>query len=317
MRTLIDLDTLADLFPWRVAKATELVRLGITGEQIAARCGSGGPWRRLLSGIVLLAHGPPSRHQLVQAAVRYAEPDALVTGHDALQLHGVRSAIPGGPVHVLLPRTRRLRGNAQVRIERVTTLPEPRLRAGLPTVSVARAAVDAGRLSGVETAVRTLFGEVLGRGLTTLAELRAELSRCGDRGITVPRRVLRALADDERTAVHGRARTLVLRAGLPVPLWNAALCAGGGEPLGVVGGWWDNVGLAWIIDHDAADYGASVRQAARLTATGITVVHTIPARLSAEPAAVADELRAAYQHAGARPLPPITGAPPRGQRRPG
>ena len=77
--------------------------------------------------------------------------------------------------------------------------------------------------------------------------------------------------------------------------------------------WWDEVGLAWEVDSYAfdlspADATAALSRAARLTASGVLVVHTPPAQLRDEPSAVADLLRGAYEQAAARPRPPVIAA---------
>ena len=60
------------------------------GPTVARRCQDGGPWRRLLPGIVLLGSGPATRQQEITAALMYGGPEALVTGLEACRRHGVR-----------------------------------------------------------------------------------------------------------------------------------------------------------------------------------------------------------------------------------
>ncbi|MGH3623197.1 MAG: hypothetical protein ACRDQ5_15600, partial [Sciscionella sp.] len=60
-------------------------------------------------------------------------------------------------------------------------------------------------------------------------------------------------------------------------------------------------------DHLSPEaYADTVKRHARLTAAGLFVVHTVPARLRREPRAVLEELRRAHEHAAARPRPPVT-----------
>jgi hypothetical protein len=75
--------------------------------------------------------------------------------------------------------------------------------------------------------------------------------------------------------------------------------------------WWDEVGLAWEVDSYAfdlspADAKAALRRAARLTASGVLVVHTPPAQLRDEPTVVAELLRSAHEQAATRPRPDVT-----------
>src|SRR6266540_3275865 len=88
-RALVDLDALPTLFPHRVARATELIALGLTGTTIYDRCRPNGPWQRLAPGIVLLTAEPPTRTQRIASALRHAGPGAILTGWDALTRHGM------------------------------------------------------------------------------------------------------------------------------------------------------------------------------------------------------------------------------------
>ncbi|MBV8933012.1 MAG: hypothetical protein JO285_10735, partial [Kutzneria sp.] len=53
-RTLVDLTALPDLFAHRVARAADLVALGIFGGTVHRKCLPGGPWQRLLPGVLVL-----------------------------------------------------------------------------------------------------------------------------------------------------------------------------------------------------------------------------------------------------------------------
>ena len=110
--THIQLDKLNNLFPHHVARAEELIGLGLCGSSVYRRCQPGGPWQRVLPGVLLLGNSPPTPMQRVQAALRYAEPDGVLTGRHALVLHGMRSAppMPYDAVHVLVPKGRSLQG---------------------------------------------------------------------------------------------------------------------------------------------------------------------------------------------------------------
>ncbi len=54
------------------------------------RCLEGGPWQRVLPGIVMLFTGHPTVDQLVHAALLLCGPDAMVTGMEACRRHGLR-----------------------------------------------------------------------------------------------------------------------------------------------------------------------------------------------------------------------------------
>jgi hypothetical protein len=117
----------------RVISVAALVGLGVPGPTVARRCQDGGPWRRLLPGIVLLGSGPATRQQEITAALMYGGPDALVTGLEACRRHGVRRGPePPGKVHLLVPEERQLKGSEFVVVERTTRLPPATVRNGVP-----------------------------------------------------------------------------------------------------------------------------------------------------------------------------------------
>ncbi|MGH3620874.1 MAG: hypothetical protein ACRDQ5_03670 [Sciscionella sp.] len=310
-RSLVDLESLGALFTNRVAKAAELIHIGLSSNTVYARCRPGGPWQRLLPGILLLTNAPPTRRQLVSAALTYAGDGAVLTGHDAIQLLGLRSADPSGPVHILIPDSRQVRSDVAVRIERTKRMPKPLQRKGFFVAPCARAVLDtARRLTSLDEA-RALISEAVQRGMTTPEQLHDELRNGSNRGSALPRKVLVEISDGVRSAAEAWARRLVAKSGLPQPRWNVPVRAGDGTLLGIVDAWWDSVGMAWEIDsyqfHSAPEaYAETVRRGSALTAAGLVVVHTLPARIRKEPRAVVNELRDTYAQALTRRRPPVT-----------
>src|SRR5256885_1323411 len=174
-RALVDLSAVPGLFKHAVARAPELIALGLSSTMVYARTAPGGPWQRLLPGILLLSNGHPTREQFIQAALCYAGPKSVLTGHDALQLHGMRSARPGGPVHVLVPHGRQVRGTDRVIVERTTRMPRLRLLNDFPTAPLERAVLDAARRTGSVDGARAIIAEAVQRGRVLPARLRTEL----------------------------------------------------------------------------------------------------------------------------------------------
>ncbi|WNV89735.1 hypothetical protein [Umezawaea sp. Da 62-37] len=142
-RTLIDLDALVTLFHHGIAKAHDLLHLGLPTALLHDRCRPGGPWQHLLPGILLLTPARPSRPQRIQAALTYAGDQALVTGLDALHLHGIHTIPATGPIHVLVPRHHQPDIPADLLITRTRTMPKPTLRKSFLTAPPARALSDA------------------------------------------------------------------------------------------------------------------------------------------------------------------------------
>ncbi|RKT56902.1 hypothetical protein [Saccharothrix australiensis] len=296
-RTTISLDALAALFPHHVATASDLLGLGLPQEELSARCRPGGPWQRVLPGILLLTGKPPSRPQLVQAALRYAGPGAQLTGADALQLHGMRAVPAAGPVQVLT--TKPVEPTPRVRAARVRRLPPPVLRKGFLTAPLARAAVDAARASPDEEAARAVLTGAVCRGGVRVAEL----ARAQSRDAEPVKQILRELAEGVRSVPQAWARAVLADLPLPPPRWNVEVRTPEGVPLGRADAWWARLGLAWQLsshpDH-------------RLTAAGVVVLRTTPQELRHAPHTVAQALSEAATQAQSRPRPPVstTPAPP-------
>lgn len=155
-----------------------------------------------------------------------------------------------------------------------------------------------------------MLAETIYKGKVTPATLRDELDRLGPKGVALPRRKLAEIDDTVRSIAQGWAKRLVQQAGLPSPEWRVPITSSNGTHVATADAWWDEVALAWEVDSYAfdlspADATAALTRAARLTASGVLVVHTSPTQLREEPAKVADLLRGAYGKAKARPRPEV------------
>jgi hypothetical protein len=311
-RALLDLDAIPGMFTHNVATAADLIALGLSGRAIEERCRDGGPWRRLQSGVVLLRDSPPSRAERIQAALTVAGPEAVVTGVDALALHGLSGAHLDGPVHVLVSPRRHSRLVDGVFFDRTSVLPVAQLRARFPVAPLPRATIDTCRRAPSADHVRALLTSVIREARVSPATLREELDKATSRGTALPRRILAELDDGVRSLTQGWAKRLIRRAGLPMPRWRVPITGETGAHLATPDAWWDEVGLAWELsyafDLSPSDYAATLHRATHLTAAGIVVVHTPPAQLRDTPAEVADLLRAAHTQASARPRPSVKAA---------
>jgi hypothetical protein len=293
-----------------VVRVDELEALGLARSTIAHRCRVGGPWRRLLPAVVMLHARAPDRDDRRRAALLHAGPGAVLTGTDALQLHGMtRMPHPSGPVHVLVPTGRRRSGHGHVLVERTERLPLP--AAGRwPLAPVERAVLDFARRSTSRAEVRAAIAEVVQRGRCPVERLCAELAAGSGRGAHVARAALAEIADGVRSAAEADARELLARAGMPPAAWNVALHDGCGRFLAVADGWFDGVALAWEIDSveyhlSPADYARTVARRSAMSTAGIVVVQTLPSALRECPGEVLDELRRGLVAAARRPRPPI------------
>jgi hypothetical protein len=305
-------------FPHGVATAKQLVALGIPERTVYQRCLDGGPWQRILPGVVLLFTGHPTHDQLVKAALLLCGPDAVVTGLEACRRHGLRRGPLRRPpdddippeVHVLVPAQRQVRSVGYLHVERTLRLPPAVLRRGVPLAPVARACTDSARRLTSAADITELLSDPVQRGLCTVAALSRELDTGSRRGTAVPRAVLADLAEGVRSAAERTAKRLWAGTGLPEPWWNAHVHDAKGRLLGIVDCWIDEVAMVWEIESSEwhlspADHDRTVERAARLVAAGAVYTASKPKRVLQDRAGVAATLRNTYAHAARRPRPPL------------
>jgi hypothetical protein len=171
-----------------VIRTSELQAHGISRGTITRRTRPGGPGRPLMPAIVLLHNGPPTRDDMRLAGLLHAGPGAVLTGSDALELHGMsRMPPPTGLIHVLTPADRRRGGAGKLLVERTDRLPAP-APGRWPLASIERAALDVTRRTRDRDVVRAVLAEAVQRGRTTPARLIAELEAGSNRGTALPAR---------------------------------------------------------------------------------------------------------------------------------
>ncbi|KAA2262860.1 hypothetical protein F0L68_11325 [Solihabitans fulvus] len=286
-----------------MVRTAQLRAAGVSSSAIEVRCRPGGPWQRLLPGVLLLGNGTPTRRQQVQAALAYAGRGAVVTGVDSLREQGLTHLPLPDQVHVLLPATRKVTGREFVHIERTTRLPPPVYRCGLPLAPPARATLDAARRQPDPVLLHSLLGEVVRHGACTVADLTAELDAGSRRGTAAARNALHWLTDRARAITDAWARAVVNACPLPKPRWHVPVNDPAGTPLGTADAWWGEVALAWQIGSRsqlAIDRRRADRTDRALAAAGVTVLRTPVSRLHADPGGVRRELTRSFHQAATR-----------------
>ncbi|WP_081975675.1 hypothetical protein [Amycolatopsis sp. MJM2582] len=294
-----------------VIKATTLESLDMSSKVIYRRCLPGGPWQRLLPGIILLHQAPPTIEERVIGALLHAGPRALVTGVEACRRHGLRprELPPDKDIHVLIPHEHKVRSAEFVTVERTHRLPEARTHEGVPLAPLVRATTDACRRLRTVEPIGRLLVEAIQRGRCSPEALAHELNKGSKRGTAIPRRILGEWKDLYSVA-EARAKILSRSLLVQPSHWNPEICDSRGGYIGRPDAWWDDIALAWEIDSfdfhfHREDYRRTVMRNTRYAAAGIVVVQTLPSRLLTDPAGVLAELEAARLAAAARPRPPV------------
>lgn len=310
-RSLARAPMLAEMFPDAVAGRAQLMALGISKNTIDLRCRPGGPWSKLLLGVVQLDGRRTTPHQYRRAALIHAGPGAMITGVAGARLHGVVRTPDERRIAVLIPAERRVGSRDFALVMRTDRVPRSELVTGLPVAPIARCLVDAAARSRDLDAVRALFADAVQRGLCRVPELVDELDEPRRPHTARARAALREIADGTRSAAEAWAREVIRRSSLPAPQWNVALRAPDGRLLGVVDAYWAEVGLAWEIQSrayhlDPRAFERDVTKQVELPRAGVVLVPTLGSRLRTEPRAVVAELADGYARAAALPAPAVT-----------
>ncbi|MFD6857947.1 hypothetical protein ACFWCF_11505 [Rhodococcus sp. NPDC060090] len=285
-----------------------LRQVGVSGSAIHLRCKPGGPWQRVLPGILYLGNGSLSPRQRGIAALKYGGRDAMLTGRAALREYGFDSSTH--EAHLLLPAERRKQSKGFVVVERSHRLPEPVIRQRLRCAPLVRAVLDASRRCTTLNSSRALIAQVVQSGKVTVPALIEELEEGSDRGSALPRKVLREVSANVHSVPEATARELWLRSGLPEMHFNFDVVDAAGKFIARPDGWVDDVAMAWEIDSLAwhlspADYKRTVERRARMQSAGIIVLSTVPSALRDAPGRVLEELRRHYELAASRPRPDV------------
>jgi hypothetical protein len=270
---------------------------GMTPGALRHRMRPDGPWQQLLPGVYLAATGTPSRRQEEIAALLYAGPASTLTGLAALHHHGVR-APEHDTITVLVPAQQARDSRAFVRIWPTTRMPRLICCDGaIKFARVARALTDAARELGEFRAVRAVVADAVQRRCCRIEWLTEELSQAPRRHSGSLRRALAEVTEGIRSAAEGDLRDLIIRARLPLPMFNASLYAGT-ELVAIADAWWPGAGVAVEVDSrewhlSPEDWERTMRRHSSLSKRGILVLHFTPNQIRHKPGWVAAEIRAA------------------------
>jgi hypothetical protein len=280
-----------------IVSRAEALRGGLTDRQLRYRIRPGGPWQQLLPGVYLTVTGTPTRRQLELAALRYAGPGSAITGLAALRRLGVR--VPDHRVITVLVRRGRTRvDQGFVRVWPTTRMPGYVLVDGpVKFTMAARGIADAARELPSFREFRALVAHSVQGRFCKLDVLARELADTPRKQSGWLRRALAEVADGVRSVAEGDLRDLIIRAGLPRPMFNARLFVGN-EFLGTPDAWWPNAGVAAEVDSrewhlSPEDWERTLARHSRMGRYGIVVLHFTPGQIRTKPERVVTDIRSA------------------------
>jgi hypothetical protein len=292
----------------------QVLACGVSPRALHFRIMSPGPWQRLLPGVYLAVTGMATPDQREMAALLYAGPRSLITGSAAVRRHHLRCAGPD-VVDVLIPWDHRRQSTAFVRVRRTRRMPERMFVTGkVRFTKPARAVADAVRSLTRFDDVRAVVCEAVQRRVCTVPELAEELAAGPMAGSALFREALAEIGDGVRSVAEADFRLLILRSGLPKPVFNAQLFDADGAFIATVDAWWQQAGVAAEIDsrayHLAAeDQDRTTERHDRLIAHGIFPLHFPPTRMKTDPSAIIRDITQAIEKGLQRPPLPVKALP--------
>ena len=241
------------------------------------------------------------------AALLHAGPGSVITGPAAVRHHRIRGPA-ADVIDVLLPASRKRRDAAFVRLHRTTRMPGRiskfgPLRYALP----ARAVADAVRDLASVRDVRAVVADAVQRGCCQIQDLYAELTAGPNVGSALLREALTDVADGIRSTTEGDLKDLLIKSGLPMPLFNASVFDGGifiARP----DSWWPEFGVAVEVDSrewhmSPEDHASTLARGRRMAVHQMIVLRFTPKQIRSQPSQVVAEIRRALD--GARGRPPL------------
>lgn len=293
---------------WVVSRAQAL-EAGLSRHAIAHRLSSGGPWRTLLPGVYLMQPGDASPSQREIAAMLYCGPQAVITGVAALRFYEFRQ-LPRQArdvVDVLIPDRLSHTSCSWLQVHRTTRMPRwvwgsHGRRYALPD----RAVADTARMLTELREVRALVAHAVQDRHCAIEQLASELRLGGRANGALLRRVIAEVTAGVRSAPEAELRDLIIKARLPMPLFNPRLYLPNGTFLACPDAWWPEAGVAIEIDsrqwHIAPEnWEHTMDRHADLGQYGIVTLHVTPHQLRTHPEVIMGKAANAYKTGTARP----------------
>jgi hypothetical protein len=279
---------------------------GITAGALRHRLRPGGPWRTLLPGVYMAMSGTATPLQQEMAALLYAGEGSLVTGQAALRCHRIATGEPD-LVDVLVPVTRQRHDVEFVRMRRTRRMPERIWERGpIRYVPPARAVADTVHSLSSLRDVRAIVASAVQRRACLIRDLAAELDEGPRPGSALFRMALGDVADGIRSTAEADLKDLLIKAKIPMPLFNPSLYDADGTFIARPDAWWPELGIAIEVDSrewhlSPEDHEKTLTRGRRMGWYQIIVMRFTPRQLRSEAAAVAEEIRRTLAGAQGRP----------------
>jgi hypothetical protein len=290
-----------------VLSREQALSLGVSRNALQYRTAPGGPWMRLLPGVYLTAAGRPTREQLEMAALLYGGPVSAITGPAALRSYELK-APSTQVIDVLVPVRRQRSDRGFVVLHRTRRMPQKVLMTGaISYVMPARAVADTVRGLDRLSDVRALVADAVSRHQCTIADLKAEVAEGPMHDSARLRLAVAEVAEGIRSAPEGDLRDLIVKSGLPMPMFNPSLFLDG-KFLAKPDAWWPQSSVAAEVDsrqwHESVErWEATMARDALLGAAGIVALHFSPRQLRTQPREVVERIAGALRNG--RQIPEI------------
>jgi very-short-patch-repair endonuclease len=171
---------------------------------------------------------------------------------------------------------------------------------GVRYAVVPRAVADAARQATSLADARAIVAGPVQRGVCPLGMLTDELAAGGRNNSGLLRIVVGEVLAGVRSVAEAEFRELILRAKLPLPLFNEPVRREDGTLIAIADAWWPEAGLVAEVDSrewhlSPADWAKTMRRHNELTSHGLQLLHFTPGQIRHEPRSVITTIAGALQ----------------------
>ena len=291
---------------FNVISRDQTLATGLSDNALRHRLRSGGPWSKLLPGVYMAVTGMPTTLQQEMAGLLYAGSGSLVTGPAALRCHHI-GKVAVDFIDILVPASTKRLGTGFIRLHRTTRMPERIWQMGpVRYVPPSRAVADAVRdMTGLRD-VRAVVADAVQRSRCRVRELAAELGEGPSSGSALFREALADVAEGIRSTAEADLKDLLVKAKIPMPLFNPALYDKDGTFIARPDAWWPELGIAIEVDSrewhlSPEDHENTLARGRRMGRHQIIVMRFTPKQLRSQAASVIEEIRRTLEGAQGRP----------------